>query len=129
MRSIVFARSATSLGVSPHRLCVAQHCLRKAQHRFVSAKAERCFRSAKNDVASKLANDVVSCGHKHKKKDTIFIVSFFLVRVTGLEPASLATHEPESCVFANFTIPAKNARYIITFLEKMSIDFGVIPYR
>ena len=31
-----------------------------------------------NDVASKLTNDVVSCGHKHKKKDTIFIVSFFL---------------------------------------------------
>jgi len=23
-------------------------------------------------------NDVVSCGHKHKNKDTIFIVSFFL---------------------------------------------------
>ncbi len=36
----------------------------------------------------------------------------YLVRVTGLEPASLATHEPESCVFANFTIPA-NYCYII----------------
>ena len=29
-----------------------------------------------------------------------------MVRVTGLEPASLATLEPESSVFANFTIPA-----------------------
>ena len=26
----MFARSATSLGVSPHRLCEAQHCLPKA---------------------------------------------------------------------------------------------------
>ena len=25
-------------------------------------------RKRSNDVASKLANDVVSCGHKHKKK-------------------------------------------------------------
>ena len=30
-------------------------------------------------------NDVVSCGHKHKKKDTIFIVSFFLEAPPRLE--------------------------------------------
>jgi len=28
--------------------------------------------------ATALQNDVVSCGHKHKKKDTMKIVSFFL---------------------------------------------------
>ena len=31
-------------------------------------------------------NDVVFAGHKHKKKDTIFIVSFFLAPTVGLEP-------------------------------------------
>ena len=36
----------------------------------------------------------------------LLLCNTHLVRVTGLEPASLATHEPESCVFANFTIPA-----------------------
>ncbi len=30
-------------------------------------------------------NDVVSCGHKHKKKDTMKIVSFFLELVDGLD--------------------------------------------
>lgn len=30
----------------------------------------------------------------------------YLVRVTGLEPASLSTPDPKSGVFANFTIPA-----------------------
>lgn len=47
------------------------------QHRFVSASGTMLTKRS-NDVASKLANDVVSCGHKHKKKDTTFIVSFFL---------------------------------------------------
>ena len=28
------------------------------------------------------------------------------MRVTGVEPARLATQEPKSCVYANFTIPA-----------------------
>ena len=31
-----------------------------------------------NDVASKLANDVVSCGHKHKNKRTTKVVLLFL---------------------------------------------------
>ena len=45
----------------------------------------------------------------HKKEDSKLnrMAKFgILVRITGLEPASLTTHEPESCVFANFTISA-----------------------
>ena len=34
-------------------------------------------------------NDVVPCGHKHKKKGTIFIVSFFLVPVAGLSSPAI----------------------------------------
>ena len=37
-----------------------------------------------NDVDRKRSNDVVPCGHKHKKKDTIFIVSFFLELLADL---------------------------------------------
>ena len=41
-----------------------------------------------NDVGRKRSNDVVSYGHKHKKKDTIFIVSFFLEASPGFEPGN-----------------------------------------
>ena len=51
-----------------------------------------------NDVASLLANDVVSCGHKHKKKDTIFIVSFFLAPTVGLEPTTHTFAVPKKAV-------------------------------
>lgn len=43
-----------------------------------------------------------------------------LVRITGLEPASLSTHEPESCVFANFTISADLPLILYIFKLKMS---------
>ena len=41
-----------------------------------------------NDVASKLANDVVSCGHKHKNKRTTEVVLLFLAPPVGLEPTT-----------------------------------------
>ena len=41
-----------------------------------------------------------------KNKETTESDFFILVRVTGLEPASLATYGPEPYVFASFTIPA-----------------------
>ena len=68
----------TTLSTQQKRPLVSYNTVCRRQPRFVSAKAEQCFRKAKNDVASLLANDVVSCRHKHKKKDTTFIVSFFL---------------------------------------------------
>ena len=33
-----------------------------------------------------------------------------MVRATGLEPARLATQDPKSCVYANFTTPARRRR-------------------
>ncbi len=80
-----FARSATSLGASPHRLCEAQHCLPQGNLVLCPLKRNDVILRI-NDVASKLANDVVSCGHKHKNKSTSFEVLLFLVPLTGLEP-------------------------------------------
>ena len=51
-------------------------------------QAERCWPKGQMMIAVSPQNDVVSCGHKHKNKDTIFIVSLFLERITGLEPAT-----------------------------------------
>lgn len=41
-----------------------------------------------------------------KAKQQAIKACCFVVRVTGLEPASLSTPDPKSGVFANFTIPA-----------------------
>ena len=71
----IFARSATSLA-KPYRLCEAQHCLPKATS-FCVSQGGMMLTYRSNNVASKLANDVVSCGHKHKKIKTIFRWSLF----------------------------------------------------
>ena len=76
----MFAQSATSLGVSPHRLCEAGHCLPLGN--LVLCPLKRNDVSLQlNDVASKLANDVVSIGHKHKKQSTSEEVLCFLAPV------------------------------------------------
>ena len=71
---------------SAHIVCAKHHII-CAKHNLVLCPPRRNDVSLRlNDVASKLANDVVSYGHKHKKKDTIFIVSFFLGPTLKMEP-------------------------------------------
>ena len=42
-----------------------------------------------------------------KKKDTTYVVSFFLVRAVGLEPTRIAPQEPKSCTSTNSAMPAE----------------------
>ena len=73
-----------------HIVCAKHNTVCRRQPRFVSAKAERCFRSAKNDVASKLANDVVSLRTQtQKERHDFHRVFLFLAPPVGLEPTTL----------------------------------------
>ena len=62
----MFARSATSLGVSPHRLCEAQHCLPKATS-FCVRKRNDVFALRKMMLTASGQMMLCPKGHKHKK--------------------------------------------------------------
>ena len=85
-RYFIFTEGKTSLGNSPHRLCEAQHCLPYGNLVLCPQK--------RNDVDLR-SNDVCNCVAKRccvltdtntKRKDTIFIVSFFLGPTLKMEP-------------------------------------------
>ena len=54
--------------------------------------------------------------YEHKKKNVLIgsspIRTLGMVRITGLEPAWVAPHEPESCASANSAISARLNYYI-----------------
>ena len=83
------------VGRSPHRFCrrqnivdVKHHIIYGCSHNIILCPPRQndVFASQKMMLTESGQTMLCPCGHKHKKKDTIFIVSFFLVLVTGLEP-------------------------------------------
>jgi len=71
------------LGVSPHRLCEAQHCLRKAQPRFVSASG-MMLTYGQMMFATALQNDVVSLRTQTQKNKALPKKCFVFLGVLSL---------------------------------------------
>lgn len=82
-------------------------------------------------------NDVVFAGHKHKKKDTIFIVSFFLELMVGIEPTTCSLRvncsaiEPHQHFAPKIIIPKMQSKVNIIcknrrFLIKTAVSFFII---
>ena len=80
VKACPFARSATSLGVSPHHWHEVQLHLRQRRNivHLCRAGRQRCSRFTRNDVACKHANDVVPCGTNEKKNEATASFFFWL---------------------------------------------------
>ncbi len=89
-------------------------------------------------AARSTAITIIEKAHQGKQKPVMKMTGFHIVRERGLEPPRLTAHEPQSCVFTNYTTRAfirqgqaipihhdwptiANIRFIFNFLREREI--------